>query len=118
MVLSHLASIDFNLGDLLQKLSIVICKFLLLALGVLKKVLVSLALYICLIHFTLLCHPTMIDLTVKLVELVKIVQDLLSVFLLLAKVVIGLLELLICELFYLLRRHATLTRFSSTRHRS
>ena len=64
MILRHLTPIDFNLGDLLFKLSIVVSQLLLLTLSILEEVLVSRPLNICLIHLTLLRHPAMIDFTV------------------------------------------------------
>ena len=118
MILRHLAPINLNLRDLLFKLSIVVSQFLLLTLSILEEVLVRRPLNVCLIHLTLLRHPAMIDLAVKLVELVEVFEDLLAVLFPLSKVVIGLLKLLIGELFDLLGRHATLSWLTAAGHRT
>ena len=116
MVLSHLAPVDLDLGHLLIKLSIVVGQFLLLSLGILEKVLVSLTLNVGLGHFPLLRHPAMVDLTVKLVELVKVLQNLLTILFPFSKIIIGLLKLLIGELFNLLRRHASFSWLAAAGH--
>lgn len=60
----------------------------------------------------------MIDLTVHAVELIQFSNGLLFVFPLLAKIIFCLLDLVVCELFHKLVRHATLTGFATTSYRA